>query len=97
MISIIARVILYVAIKEFGIPTTLTRLTRIIITNVLGQSSRITVRILHPQKRHKIKRRLSCIIFNLALEKVIRGADINATRAIFIHPTTRLGEIPQDV
>ncbi|CAD7087998.1 unnamed protein product [Hermetia illucens] len=88
----IARVKLYTAMREFGIPTKLIRLTRLTLTNVRGQI-KAAGSLSRPFDINNGLRQgdaLSCVLFNLALEKVIRDAEVNARGTILFKSTQLL-------
>ena len=85
----IARVKLYTAMGEFGIPTKLIRLPRLTLTNVRGQI-KAAGSLSKPFDINNGLRQgdaLSCVLFNLALEKVIRDAEVNSRGTILFKST----------
>ena len=94
----IARVELYTAMSEFGIPSKLIRLTRMTMTNVNSQ-----VKVAGSLSRSFPVRNglrqgdgLACVLFNLALEKVIRDANIY-NRGTILHKSTQLLAYADDI
>lgn len=81
----IKRVQLYSAMSEFNIPNKLIRLTRMTMGNTQSQiriQSHLSDQIT-PKKGLRQGDSLACLLFNLALEKVVRDAGILTNGTIF--------------
>uniref|UniRef100_A0A1B0CNV0 Reverse transcriptase domain-containing protein n=1 Tax=Lutzomyia longipalpis TaxID=7200 RepID=A0A1B0CNV0_LUTLO len=94
----IARVKLYVAMRELGIPEKLIRLTRMTMTDV---RSRVKVdgslsREFHVKNGLRQGDGLSCVLFNLALEKAIRDSGVRM-RGTILNKSTQLLAYADDI
>lgn len=82
----IAKVELYKAMCEFGIPNKLIRLCRMTMTNIHSQV-KLSGSLSRPINTYNGLRQgdgLACILFNLALEKVIRDSKISSRGTILV-------------
>lgn len=94
----IARVELYKAMREFGIPNKLTRLCRLTMTNVTSQV-KIAGLLSRPINIFNGLRQgdgLACLLFNLALEKAIRDSG-TATRGTIVNRSSQLLAYADDI
>ena len=94
----IARVELYKAMREFGIPNKLTRLCRLTMTNVTSQVKKAGL-LSRPINIFNGLRQgdgLACLLFNLALEKAIRYSG-TATRGTIVNRSSQILAYADDI